>query len=365
MMNRLHRLAAEGQAVWLDYIRRSFITSGDLEALIDEGIRGVTSNPTIFEKAIAQSTDYDADLHRLVDQGRPVSDIYEELVLHDIQRASDLLRPVYDATKGLDGYVSLEVDPTLAHDTAGTVAEARRLCNTLGRPNVMIKVPATPAGIPAIEALIGEGININATLIFSVAQDEDVAQAHISGLEKLATASGDVRKVASVASIFVSRVDVSVDRALEDLGHAELQGKTAIANSKVAYARFRELYSGARWERLARKGARVQRVLWASTGTKNPTYPDTLYVDSLVGPHTVNTVPPATLEAFRDHGSVVPAIELGLDEARAHLARLAETGISLHTVTQQLQEEGVVKFARSFEELMAAIAEKRERLLDK
>ncbi len=362
-MTKLNELAALGQSVWLDYIRRSFITSGELQALIDQGLRGITSNPTIFEKAIAGSDDYDDDLGYLVDQGKSVEAIYEALALDDIGRAADLLRPVYDRTDGADGYVSLEVSPTLAHDTQGTIAEARRLFTALGRPNVMIKVPSTPAGVPAIEALIGESININVTLIFSLAQYEPIAEAYIAGLEKLAAAGRDVGRVASVASFFVSRVDGVVDRLLEERGELELQGKIAIVSAKAAYARFREMFSGPRWDKLAAKGARVQRPLWASTSTKNPVYPDTLYVDNLIGPHTVNTVPPATLQAFLDHGRVAPTLEVGLEETRAQLIRLAELGVDLEAVTQKLQDDGVTSFANSFESLMTSIAEKRQRLL--
>ena len=362
-MTKLHELADLGQAIWLDYIRRSFITSGDLQALVDEGLRGITSNPTIFEKAIAGSTDYDEDLRQLVGEGKTVQEIYEALALDDIQRAADLLRPIYEQTDGADGYVSLEVDPNLADDTEGTVAEAQRLFAALDRPNVMIKVPATPAGVPAIETLIGEGINVNVTLIFSLAQYEAVAEAYIAGLEKLAAAGRRVARVASVASFFISRVDVAVDRTLEEMGETALQGKIAVANSKVAYARFREIFSGARWERLAAQSARVQRVLWASTSTKNPLYPDTLYLDGLIGPHTVNTVPPATLTAFRDHGTVAPTLPAGLDEARAQLTRLADLGVDLNDITQKLQHDGVAKFAQSFESLTVTITEKRERLL--
>jgi transaldolase/glucose-6-phosphate isomerase len=362
-MTKLRELANLGQAIWLDYIRRSFITSGDLQALIDVGLRGVTSNPSIFEKAIAGSTDYDQDLHRLVDEGRSVEEIYEALALEDIRQAADLLRPVYDATAGADGYVSLEVSPTLANDTAGTVAEARQLFAALDRPNVMIKVPATPEGIPAIKTLIGEGINVNVTLMFSVAHYDAVAEAYISGLEKLAATGGDVGRVASVASFFVSRVDRTVDPQLESAGYTELQGKTAVANTKLAYARFRETFNGERWERLAAQGARVQRPLWASTSTKSPLYPDTLYVDSLIGVDTVNTVPPRTLNAFRDHGTVAVTVDKGVDEALARVARLAELGIDLDAITQKLQDDGVAAFAKSFETLMTSIAEKRERLL--
>jgi transaldolase/glucose-6-phosphate isomerase len=370
-MTKLHQLTDLGQAIWLDYIRRSFITSGDLQTLISEGLRGITSNPTIFEKAIAGSTDYDEDLRRLVEEGKTVEEIYEALTLDDIRRAANLLRPVYDQTGGADGYVSLEVSPALAHDTEGTIAEARRLFAALDRPNVMIKVPATPAGIPAIETLIGEGVNVNVTLMFSLAHYEAVAEAYIAGLEKLAADGGDpstgsgrgVSQVASVASFFVSRVDTAVDRALEAISTPEaaaLQGKIAIANAKVVYARFKEVFSSERWERLATQGARVQRVLWASTSTKNPHYPDTLYVDSLIGPDTVNTVPPATLSAFRDHGTVALTLEAGLAEART---QLAEPGVDLDAITQKLQDDGVAAFAKSFETLMAAIAKKREQLL--
>jgi transaldolase/glucose-6-phosphate isomerase len=381
-MTKLHQLARLGQAIWLDYIRRSFITSGDLQALIDQGLRGITSNPTIFEKAIAGSADYDQDLHHLVDEGKTVEEIYEALTLDDIRRAADLLHKVYEQTDGADGYVSLEVSPTLAYDTEGTIAEARRLFATLDRPNVMIKVPATPAGIPAIETLIGQGLNINVTLMFSLAHYEAVAEAYIAGLEKLAAHGGNVSQVASVASFFVSRVDSAVDLALEAIGTSEalaLQGQIAIANARMAYARFRQKFSGHRWDRLAAQGARVQRPLWASTSTKNPLYPDTLYVDSLIGPDTVNTVPPATLNAFRDHGTVAPTLGIGpsalrqgsgqasprasLDEARIQLARLAQLGVDLSVITQNLQDEGVTKFAQSFEALMASIAEKRDQLL--
>ncbi len=381
-MTNLQDLINLGQSIWLDYIRRSFITSGELQALIDRGVRGVTSNPTILEKAIVGSTDYDEDLRRLVDEGKSVEEIYEALVLDDIRRAADLLRPIYEQTDGADGFVSLEVNPALAHDTEGTVAEARRLFAALDRPNVLIKVPATPAGVPAIETLIGEGINVNVTLIFSLAHYEAVAEAYIAGLEKLAASGGpstdsgrDVSKVASVASFFVSRIDTAVDRILEETVRAThaspLQGKIAIASAKVAYARFREIFSGPRWEKLAAQGARVQRPLWASTSTKNPLYPDTLYVDNLIGPDTVNTVPPATLQAFLNHGTVAPTLEAGLEEARAQLARLrsvapratAEPGVDLDAITQKLQDDGVAAFAKSFESLMASIAEKRDRLL--
>ncbi len=360
---KAHELADLGQAVWLDYIRRSFITQGELQSAIDAGVRGVTSNPTIFDKAIAGSADYDADLRQLVNEGKSVEEIYEDLVLEDIGRTADLLRPLYDATGGADGYVSLEVSPTLAHDTQETIAEGRRLFAALGRPNVMIKVPATPEGIPAVSTLIGEGINVNVTLLFSIAHYEAVAEAYMSGLETLSASGGDLGRVASVASFFVSRVDGAVDRELEGYGITDLQGKAAIANARAAYARFREIFSGARWEELAGQGARLQRPLWASTGAKNPLHPDTMYVDTLIGPDTVNTMPPATLQALLDHATVAPTLEPGI-EAHAQLERLAEAGVDLEATTQKLQDDGVASFAESFESLMESIADKREKLLE-
>ena len=357
-MTRMNEAAAVGQAIWLDFIRRSFLDSGELGELVAKGLRGVTSNPSIFQKAITASTDYDAAVERLVGEGSSVNDIYEALAIQDIRRACDIMRPVYESTDGVDGYVSLEVNPKLAYDTEGTVMEARRLSSLVDRPNVMIKVPATPEGIPAIETLTGEGININVTLIFSLQQYEDSAMAYIRGLEKLADAKVDFSRVASVASFFVSRVDGKVDPKLVDLGNSELQGKIAIANAKMAYHRFGEIFSGPRWEKLAAQGARVQRPLWGSTSTKNPDYPDTLYVDTLMGPHTVNTVPPETLDAFLDHGCAARTVDADVEEARQHLAQLAELGIDLGDVTTQLMGEGVDAFADSFDELMSGIAEK-------
>jgi transaldolase/glucose-6-phosphate isomerase len=362
-MAELNELAQLGQSIWLDYIRRSFIASGELQTWIDRGLRGMTSNPSIFEKAIAGSADYDPDLRELVDQGKSIQQIYEALALQDIGDVADLLRPVYEKTGGLDGYVSLEADPTLAHDTAGTVAEIVHFYSALKRPNIMFKVPGTPAGIPAIESLISSGLNVNVTLIFSLAQYEAVAEAYISGLEKLDAAGGDVSKTASVASFFVSRVDTAVDRALDEIGETALQGKAAVANAKVAYARAKEIFSGERWGKLAAKGARVQRLLWASTSTKNPLYPDTKYVDELIGSDTVNTVPPATLNLFLDHGTIAPALDSGLEKARTDLARLRELGIDLDAITQKLQDDGVAAFAKSFEGLLISISEKQEQLL--
>jgi len=362
-MTKLYELAEQGQSVWLDYISRPLIISGELQKLVAKGLRGITSNPTIFEKAIAGSTDYDEDLKRLADEGKTVDEIYESLVIDEIRRAADILLPVHEETNGLDGYVSLEVNPNLANDTESTVGEARRLFATLERPNVMIKVPATPAGIPAIETLIGEGVNINVTLIFSLEQYEAVAKAYIAGLEKLAASGGDVAKVGSVASFFISRVDTAVDDALEKVVNTEMQGKIAIDQAKIAYARFKEVFSGEKWERLAAKGGRVQRPLWASTGTKNPAYPDTLYVDNLVGPDTVNTLPPATLEAFLDHGNVATTLESDVEGARSRITELAGLGIDIDAITKQLLEDGVKSFAKSFDALLASITKKREKLL--
>jgi transaldolase/glucose-6-phosphate isomerase len=371
-MTKLDQLADLGQAIWLDFIRRSLITSGKLQDLVDEGLRGMTSNPTIFDKAIAGSDDYDEEMRRLIYGGASVTAIYEALVMDDVQRAADTLRFVYDKTMGRDGYVSLEVSPHLAHDAEGTIAEARWLFTALDRPNVMIKVPATPAGLPAIETLIGEGVNVNVTLIFSLDHYRAVAEAYIAGLERRAEAGGDLSGVASVASFFLSRIDTAVDRALDDLQspaaapaaapgadpHA-LKGKIAIASAKAAYRLFREIFAGERWERLAEQGAQLQRPLWASTSTKNPAYPDTLYVDNLIGPDTVNTLPPDTLDAFCDHGRVALTLETDLEEALAQLAGLAELGVDLDAITAKLQEDGVAAFARSFDSLMESIEEKR------
>ncbi|MFW5942392.1 MAG: transaldolase [Chloroflexota bacterium] len=361
-MTKLNDLTQLGQSIWYDNIRRALIESGDLQELFEAGVRGVTSNPSIFEKAITGSTDYDEHLQQLVAEGKTVQEIYEALVLQDIQRAADLARPIYEESDGLDGYVSLEVNPTLAHDTEATIAEARRLYARLDRPNVMIKVPATEAGIPAIRTLTADGINVNVTLLFAVDNYEQVANAYIQGLEARAARGDDVSNVASVASFFVSRIDVRVDEKLAAIDNRTIQGKVAIANARVAYERFGRIFSGRRWQRLAAKGASVQRVLWASTSTKNPDFPDTLYVDALIGPHTVNTLPPATLDAFRDHGTVARTLDANLPEAHEKLRQLETLDIDLDQITAELQEDGVQAFADSFNSLLAAIAEKCERL---
>jgi transaldolase len=369
-MSKMAELNEMGQSIWFDFIRRSIITSGELKKLVDQGVKGVTSNPAIFEKAIAGSSDYDEALKQLIKTDKSVEQIYEALAFEDITLATDVLRTVYDATDAFDGYVSLEVSPHLADDTEQTISEARRLFETVNRPNLMIKVPATPAGIPAITELIGAGVNVNVTLIFGLENYKNVAGAYIAGLEKLAHSGPPVKsghtvdKVASVASFFVSRVDSSVDKTLDEMGNADLQGKIAIANAKAAYAEFKSIFSGPRWQQLSDKGAMVQRVLWASTGTKNPEYSDTLYVDELIGPDTINTLPPATLESFIDHGNVAATLAEGLDEARRQLAAIADLGIDIEAVTHQLQIDGVAAFSKPFDALMKSIAEKREQLID-
>ena len=363
-MSKLIELEKMGQSIWLDYIQRSMLTAGELKQLVDTGLRGVTSNPAIFEKAIAGSNDYDDDLKILIKTDQTIEQIYEALAIKDITLATDTLRGVYEASGGKDGYVSLEVNPELAYETEKTIAEAKRLFETVERPNVMIKVPATTEGLPAIAELIGSGVNVNVTLIFSLENYKAVAAAYQAGLEKLAAAGPTVNgghpidKIASVASFFVSRVDTAVDKELEAIGNTELQGKIAVANSKLAYAEYKNIIQQPRWQELASKGAHVQRVLWASTSTKNPAYPDNLYVDELIGPDTVNTLPPSTLDSFIDHGRVSETLTQGLEEAQRQTAKLAELGIDLDAVTQKLQDDGVVAFAKPFAKLLESIAEK-------
>ena len=359
-MNPLKELHKEGQSVWLDFIRRNLITSGDLNRLIDEGgVRGMTSNPTIFQKAIAGSADYDESLRRAL-QKNPhgdVKNLYETLAIEDIRMAADVLRLVYNDTRGADGYVSFEVSPKLAYDTAGTIAEAERLWKTVDRPNLMIKVPATKAGVPALETLIARGININATLMFSLKHYEAIAHAYIRGLKRCE----HPERIASVASFFVSRVDTAADAALEAIGTPEalkLRGQTAVANAKLTYKRFREIFRGLEFEELAARGARVQRPLWASTSTKNPEYRDVIYVEGLIGADTVNTLPPATLTAFLDHGRVAPTLSQRVDEAEARIAALGKVGVDLEAITEKLQVDGVALFAESYEELLEALKKK-------
>ena len=365
-MNPLKKLLKQGQSIWLDYIQRGFIQSGELKRLVEEdGVRGVTSNPTIFEKAIAGSTDYDDALRIMLakDPQIEASKLFERLAIKDIRAAAHILCTVYDETEGADGFVSIEVPPHLAHDTAGTIAEAKRLWAEVDRPNVMIKVPATPEGIPAIEALIADGVNVNITLMFSMKHYEAVARAYIRGLERCS----NPRQLSSVASFFVSRVDSVVDSALEKLGTKEakaLLGKIGIANCKVVYQRFHEIFYGEGFATLRSRGARVQRPLWASTGTKNPNYSDVLYVENLIGPDTVNTLPPATLNAFRHHGRVKGfTVEEELKRAESGLCDLKELGIALDAIAEKLQADGITAFAASFDELLAAVEEKRKRIV--
>lgn len=364
-MNPLRELQKYHQSVWLDYIRRDLVIGGELERLVTEdGLRGVTSNPTIFEKAIAGSSDYDRALSGLVAQDRHLDSraLYEDLAVKDVQMAADVLKPVFIETEGIDGYVSLELSRDLARDTTKSVEEARRLWKIVDRPNLMIKVPATPEGIPVFESLIAEGINVNVTLMFSVGHYEAVSQAYLKGLGRCP----EPHKIASVASFFVSRVDTVVDKALEGIGTPaalSLRGKIAIANSKLVYKKFKEVFGGDGWKALEKNGARVQRPLWASTGTKNPAYSDVLYVEELIGPQTVNTLPPGTLNAFRDHGRVSSRLEEGLEQAEADLKTLADMGVALEPITTKLQEERVAAFAGSFKSLLSAIEEKRYAIL--
>jgi transaldolase/glucose-6-phosphate isomerase len=357
-MNPLKELAKYGQAPWLDYIRRSLITSGELKRHVDEdGLRGVTSNPAIFEKAMTGSADYKQRLEEL--QGRPGMtpiSIYEELAVPDIQDAADVLRPVYDATQAHDGYISLECSPYNARSTQATLDEARRLFKWVNRPNVMIKVPATDEGIPAIEQLISEGININVTLLFALEYYERVANAYINGIEKLVARGGDPSKVASVASFFISRIDALVDKQLAGKPAADaLFGKVAIANAKITYHRFKEIFCGPRWQALAAKGAQRQRLLWASTGTKSPKLSDVLYVEELIGPETVNTLPPATMDAFRDHGKLRASLEEDVDGAYDTMERLDKAGVSMQAVTAQLLVDGVKLFSDAFDQLLNSL----------
>jgi transaldolase len=358
MMNKIQEITDLGQSIWLDNIHRKMLETGGLQNLIDEGISGVTSNPSIFEKAIAGSTDYDDQLISMLGQKASIIEIYEALVLRDIGMAADTLKQVYDRTDGLDGYVSLEVSPELADNTKGTIEEAKRYFTLLNRPNIMIKVPATEAGIPAIEALIGAGVNVNVTLIFARTNYEDVAQAYINGLQRAENAGIELHGIASVASFFVSRVDTAVDKMLAEIGNEKLQGKLAIANAKLAYRRFKQIFNGSTWDRLEKMGARAQRPLWASTSTKNPAYPDTLYVDGLIGPSTVNTVPPTTLDSYLDHGKVALTLEQDVETAQDQFNQIKELGIDFNVITQKLQEDGVDAFAKSYRNLIDSINEK-------
>jgi transaldolase len=361
--NPLRQLEHFGQSVWLDYIRRQLLSSAEFRRMIDEdGLKGMTSNPTIFEKAIDGSNDYDTQFAQLARAGRGVDEIYEALTSADIKAAADAIRPIHDRTEGRDGFVSYEVSPLLAHDTDGTIKAARRYWQLIGRPNVMIKVPSTPAGIPAVEQLISEGLNINITLMFSLKHYDTVADAYIRGLERRVKAGQPIDRIGSVASVFVSRVESLVDKRLDERlkgqpndGFAALRGTAAVAGTKLIYQRFKEIFGGDRFKALAGQGARVQRPLWASTGTKNPAYSDIKYVQELIGPDTVNTMPPATMDAYRDHGQPRATIEEDLAGARATVRSLAAAGIDLDAVGDELQTEGVDSFAKSFDDLLTAI----------
>ncbi len=371
--NPLVKLGTFGQSVWLDYIRRQMIESGELKKFIDEdGLKGVTSNPSIFQKAIAGSTDYDEAIRSLVQTGKSVQEIYETLTVEDVGRAADVFRPLSDQVEGKDGFVSLEVNPHLARDTDGTIAEARHLWRALSRPNVLIKVPATKEGLPAIRQLISQGINVNVTLLFGLPRYREVAEAYIAGLEARAAQGQPLNRVASVASFFLSRIDVLLDPRLEKLAAAggtqaqtarDLIGQVAIASAKEAYRIYQEIFGSPRFQKLAASGARPQRLLWASTSTKNPAYPDVKYVEPLIGPDTVNTLPPETLEAYRDHGNPASRLTEAVDQAASGLSRLPKLGIDLDQATQQLEDEGVEKFNQPFDSLMATLEAKRREVL--
>ena len=363
--NPLLDLQAFGQSIWIDFISRGMISGGELQRMIEEdGVSGVTSNPSIFEKAIRESNDYEKALQAFGSSGKSPDEIYQSLTVEDIKNVADLLRPTYERTDGGDGFVSLEVSPRLAHDTSGTIAEARQLWSAVNRPNAMIKVPATQEGLPAIRQLTGEGININITLLFGLPRYREVAEAYISGLEILAASGKSLNQIASVASFFLSRIDTLIDPVLERIMKsgdpqagiaARIHGQTAIASAKVAYQMYKEIFISDRFTRLARSGAGTQRLLWASTSTKNPNYKDTKYVEPLIGPATINTVPVETLNAYRDHGQPVLSLEQGVPEARQFLDGLSSIGIELNAVTQQLEDEGIEKFVSAYDRLLTSI----------
>jgi transaldolase len=363
-MTPLKQLAEHGQSVWIDYLSRKFVHDGDLAGLVRDGVVGVTSNPTIFQGAIAEGDAYDDQIRELSASESDPKEIFLALARDDIRDACDVLRPVWDEGDGKDGWVSLEVDPNLAHDTDATIAEAKRLHALVEKPNLLIKIPATPEGLPAIEQTIAAGIPVNVTLIFSLDRHREVAEAYVRGLERLVQSGGDPSTIASVASFFVSRVDTEADRRLDEAGgHDELKGTLAIANAKLAYETYEQVFSGPQWEALAAKGATPQRCLWASTSTKNPEYRDVIYVEELIGPDTVNTMPRETVEAFQDHGEVERKLDRDVDGARAVLQAFADAGIDYEDVVATLEREGVEKFAKSFRELFADLEAKRDQLV--
>jgi transaldolase len=368
--NPLKQLEKFGQSPWLDFIRRSLLTSPELKRmLVEDGLKGMTSNPTIFEKAIDGSSDYDQQFEQLVHEGKDLDEIYEALTIQDIQSACDVLRPLYDKGAGKSwGYVSYEVSPLLAKDTEGTIKAARRYWARINKPNVMIKVPATPEGLPAIETLISEGLNVNVTLMFSMKHYDAVAESYIKGIEKRVQGGGSVDRVFSVASFFVSRVESLVDKKIEALKKqkpeaAALKGTAAVANAKVVYQRYKEIFLGERFAAMKKKRAQTQQVLWASTGTKDPSYSDVKYVEELIGTDTVNTMPPATMDAFRDHGKVAATLEKDVDKAKEAVNKLKAVGIDLLDVGKELQDEGVDLFKKSFEDLMAATKKHHDRIV--
>jgi len=362
MTDVLKRLSSEhGQSPWLDNLQRGYLTSGNLASLVERGVRGLTSNPTIFQKAIQGSSDYDEQFRSEIQKGSSAREAYWELVLQDIHGALDVFANLYSKSNGSDGFVSVEVDPSLAHDTAGTLSAARLLHERISRPNVMIKIPATQAGLPAIREMIAEGRNVNVTLIFSLSRYQDVMDAYIDGLEQRMASGSPVSNIASVASFFISRVDNEIDKRLDALGTPPalaLRGTAAVNQARLAYAAFQKTFSGPRWEALAKAGAAVQRPLWASTSTKNPAYPDTLYVDQLIGPDTVNTLPDATLEAFADHGTLARTIDQNIGVSRRQWAELAMNAIDVDEVAAQLEAEGVASFIKSFDELIGVLEDK-------
>ena len=363
--SRLNQLSALGQSVWIDYLSRDLLRSGELARMIrEDAVVGVTSNPTIFQKALAEGGAYDEQMREVLAGQDDLKEVFLALEIKDVQDACDVLRPVWDATNGKDGYVSIEVDPTLAFDTDGTIAEAQRLHDQVDRPNCLVKIPATKDGLPAIEEMIARGHNINVTLIFSLKRYEEVVEAYHRGLERLVETGGDPATVTSVASFFVSRVDTEADRRLEEVGAPdELKGKLAIANAKLAYARYKELHSGERWQALQDKGAHTQRCLWASTSTKNPAYRDVMYVEELIGPETVDTMPQETIDAFEDHGESALTLEADLDEAHRVFEQVAEAGVDYDDVVLTLEQEGVQKFSDSFVELLDGVSAKRGELV--
>src|SRR5262245_8866112 len=361
--SRLQQVAELGQSVWIDSLSREWLRTGELKRLMDEdAVTGVTSNPTIFEKAMAEGNWYDDQLREVVADEHDLKEVFLQLAIADIEEACDLFRSVWDEGDGKDGYVSMEVDPNLAYDTAATIEEAARFHDWVERPNLYVKIPATAPGIPAIEEMIARGRSINVTLIFSLERHREVAEAYIRGLERLAEAGGDLSAVGSVASFFVSRVDTEADRRLDEAGHPELKGKLAVANAKLAYQNYKEIFSGPRWDVLVEKGATPQWCLWASTSTKNPEYSDVLYIDDLIGAGTVNTMPRETIEAFQDHGEVALTLEDGIDEAGEVFEQVAEAGVDYDDVTNTLEREGVQKFIDSLTELLDGIAAKRGQL---